>query len=196
MVLGARERWNRRYAECGVRAFPPAPAEWLIENRALLPGSGARRALDLACGDGRNAAYLAGLGFEVDAVDISDVVIEALQAAASDRGVAVNPVRLDLECEPLPGSDYDVIVQLNYLQRSLFAPIARALAAGGILIVETVTREHAEELGNRFNPRFLLDRNELRTAFPDLEVLRYEEGVAERSGRPRALASLVARTRS
>jgi tellurite methyltransferase len=152
-----------------------------------------RRALDIACGDGRNAAYLAQLGFNVDAVDISDVVIDALQAAAIDRRLAVNPIRLDLERDPLPSSDYDVIVQLNYLQRSLFGPLAQALAPGGILIVETVTRRHAEELGNPFDPRFLLDRNELLTSFSDLNVLRYEEGVAERSGRPRAVAGLVAR---
>ncbi len=193
MRLGARERWNRRYAEREVRAFPPAPAEWLIENREVLLAAGRRRALDLACGDGRNAAYLAGLGFEVDAVDVSDVVIDALQAAATDRGLAVKPLRIDLEREPLPGSGYDVIVQLNYLQRSLFGSLAQALASGGILIVETFTRRHAEELGNRFDPRFLLDRDELLTSFPDLDVLRYQEGVVERAGRPRAVASLVAR---
>ncbi len=176
-----------------MRAFPPTPAQWLVENRALLPRSGPRRALDLACGDGRNAAYLARLGFEVAAVDISDVVIDALQAAASDRGLAIQPLRLDLEREPLPGSDYDVIVQLNYLQRSLFAPVAGALASGGILIVETVTRRHVDELGNQFDPRFLLDRDELLRSFPDLDVLRYQAAVAERSGGPRAVASLVAR---
>ncbi|MDQ6606728.1 MAG: hypothetical protein M3Z06_09315, partial [Actinomycetota bacterium] len=65
--------------------------------------------------------------------------------------------------------------------------------SGGILIVETFTRRHAEELGNRFDPRFLLDRDELLTSFPDLDVLRYQEGVVERAGRPRAVASLVAR---
>ena len=193
---GARERWNRRYAARGVRVFSGAPSEWLTENRSVLSGSGGRRALDVACGDGRNAAYLARLGFEVDAVDISDVVIDALQAAAIHRGLAVNALRLDLERDPLPGSDYDLVVQLNYLQRSLFEPIAQALTPGGILILETVTRAHVEELGNQFDPRFLLDHNELLGSFPGLEVLRYEECVAERSGRPRAVASLVARRRA
>jgi tellurite methyltransferase len=192
---GPRERWNRRYAERGVSAFPEAPAQWLVENRAVLSSTDGRRALDVACGDGRNAAYLAQLGFDVDAVDISDVVIATLEAAAIDRQLAVTPCRIDLERDPLPGSDYDVIVQLSYLQRSLFEPLARALAPGGILVVETVTRAHVEELGNHFDPRFLLERGELLASFPDLEVLRYEEGVAERSGRPRAVASLVARRR-
>jgi tellurite methyltransferase len=192
---GPRERWNRRYAARGVRAFPEAPSEWLAENRSALSGPSGRRALDIACGDGRNAAYLARLGFEVDAVDISDVAIDALQAATLDRGLEINPLRIDLEREPLPGSDYNVIVQLNYLQRSLFEPLAKAITPGGILILETVTLAHAEELGNRFDPRFMLEPDELLESFPDLDVLRYEEHVAERSGRPRALASLVARRR-
>ena len=128
-------------------------------------------------------------------MDISDVVIATLKAAAIDRRLAVNPYRLDLERDSLPGSDYDVIVQLNYLQRSLFEPLTRALAPGGILVVETVTRAHVEELGNHFDARFLLEHDELLRSFPDLEVLRYTEGMAERSGRPRAVASFVARRR-
>jgi tellurite methyltransferase len=155
-------------------------------------GPDGRRALDLACGDGRNAAYLASRGFTVDAVDISDVAIDALRAAASRHGLAVNALRLDLELDPLPGTDYDVIVQINYLQRSLFGALGQALSPGGVLIVETVTRIHAEELGNAFDPRFLLAPGELRTAFRDLDMLRYEEGMVERSGRPRAVAGLVA----
>ena len=117
----------------------------MVDNRALLLGSGAGRALDLACGDGRNAAYLAQHRSQVDAVDISDVVIERLRAAVAERGLTVNPRRIDLERDPLPGSDYDVIVLLNYLQRSLFEPVAGALAPGGLLFIETVTQTHVEE---------------------------------------------------
>jgi SAM-dependent methyltransferase len=191
----AREKWNRRYAEKGFRPFPDAPAEWLSEHRSLLIGAGRRRALDVACGDGRNALYLARLGFEVDAVDVSGVAIDALRAAAVERGIAVHAHQLDLEQDPLPPARYDVIVQINYLQRELFGPLAQALRPGGILVVETFTRAHVEDLGNPFNPRFLLERNELLRSFPDLHVRHYREGVADRSGSPRAVASLVAERR-
>lgn len=191
-----RERWNHRYAERGVQPFANAPAEWLAANRDLLAGDPGRRALDVACGDGRNSAYLAGMGFAVDAVDISDVAIDALRAGAASRSLSVSAWRLDLERDPLPRGPYDVIAQLNYLQRSLFNALADALAPGGLLIIETVTRAHADELGNHFDPRFLLEPGELLTAFGDLAVLRHEEGVVERSGRPRAVASLVARRAS
>jgi tellurite methyltransferase len=187
-----REKWNRRYREKQWRPFPDTPSEWLVESRSLLLGAGGGRGLDVACGNGRNALYLARRGLRVDAVDISDVAIDGLRAAAVDRGLAIEPRRMDLEAEPLPVARYDVIVQISYLQRDLFEPLARALTPGGILIVETVTRAHLERLGNRFDPRFVLEENELRGSFPDLVVRRYREGVAVRSGRPRAVASLVA----
>ena len=86
----------------GSACTPEAPAQWLTENRSVLSGLDGRRALDIACGDGRNAAYLARLGFEVDAVDVSDVAIDALQAAATDRRLSVRPLRLDLERNFVP----------------------------------------------------------------------------------------------
>ncbi len=179
----ARQTWNARYREGG---NPPGPAAgWLVENRALLRG---RRALDLACGTGRNARYLAQLGFTVDALDISEVAIESLQGVAG-----VNAAVTDLERDALPGGDYDVIVLINYLQRDLFAAVAAALARGGIVAAETVTRAHVEQLGRSFDDRFLLQAGELRDAFPGLEVVRYEEGVVQRGGRPRAVASIIAR---
>lgn len=185
----AREKWNRRYAEKGLTAFPERPSEWLAENRELLGGG---RALDVACGDGRNALFLAQLGFAVDAVDVSDVAVEALRAAADERGLPVDARRMDLEVESLAEGRYDAVVQINYLQRDLFGALERALTPGGVLIVETVTRAHVEELGNSFDPRFVLDDNELLRSFPNLLVRHYREGVADRSGRPRGVASLVA----
>lgn len=168
---------------------------WLAENRPLLLERSGGVALDVACGDGRNSRYLAELGFAVEAVDVSDVAVAALHAAAAQRGLTVEPRRMDLETEPLPIARYDAVVQLNYLQRDLFGALARALAPGGILVVETVTRAHVEELGNRFDPRFVLNDNELLRAFPGLHVRHYREGVVVRSGKPRGVASLVAERR-
>jgi tellurite methyltransferase len=188
----ARAKWNRRYSTQPARPLPDVPAEWLLENRSVVVASRGRRALDVACGAGRNALFLAGLGFEVDAVDVSDVAIDRLHAVARERSLPIRAHRLDLEREPLPFSGYAVIVQIDYLQRDLFGPLERALAPGGSLVVETVTRAHVERLGHRFDRRFVLEPGELLRAFPELQVHRYEEGVADRSGRPRAVASLLA----
>ena len=134
-------------------------------------------------------------GFAVDAVDVSDVAVTALQAAALAGELSVDARRVDLESESLPVARYDVIVQINYLQRDLFVALERALRPGGVLIVETVSRAHVEELGKSFDPRYVLADNELLRSFPDLHVRHYREGVVERSGRPRGVASLVAERR-
>jgi tellurite methyltransferase len=193
-----RERWNQRYAGELVTPFPDAPAGWLVEHRDLLearPAAG--RALDVACGDGRNSRFLAELGYEVDALDISDVVIDRLGAAAIARKLTISPRVADLERDAdLPAGRYDVVLNFNYLQRSLFDGLARALRPGGLLLFETFCRAHIDELGNDMRPEFVLGDNELLRAFPDLHVRHYREGVAERSGRPRGIASLVAERRS
>ena len=192
----ARERWNSRYAGDAFEPFPPTPAEWLVEHRALLrervAQAGAPAALDVACGDGRNARLLAELGFAVEAVDVSDVAVAALRAAAAERGLAVQARVLDLERDRLPAGAFDVVICLNYLQRDLFGALAAALRPGGLLLAETFAQAHIEELGRSFNPAYVLDPNELLHAFGDLFVRHYREGVAERRGEPRGVASIVA----
>jgi SAM-dependent methyltransferase len=188
----ARERWNERRV-AGFEPFPDAPAPWLAEHAELLRRAGGGLALDVACGDGRNALALARLGYQVDAVDVSDLTIEALRAAAPQRAPAVRPRVVDLEREPLAREAYDVVVVFNYLQRDLFGGLRRALRPGGWLLFETFGPAHLEELGKRVNPDYVLAPGELLRAFPGLRVRHYREGVAERPGGPRGVASLLAR---
>ena len=191
--MEAREKWNERYARPDREWLPESPAPWLVEHAALLAGGG--RALDVACGDGRNALYLAQLGYMVDAIDVSDVAIGELRRAVEQRGLAMTiaPRVVDLEREPLPVGPYDVIVTLNFLQRDLFGALQDALAPGGLLLYETLGQAHVDELGNDFNPAFLVAPGELPAAFDRLEVIAHHEGVVQRSGSPRGVASLVAR---
>lgn len=193
----ARERWNERYAGATIEPFPDGPAPWLVEHAELLTTLAADldrpRALDAACGDGRNARYLAQLGFAVDAVDVSDVAVAALQAAATQAVLSISARVMDLEHEVPPADAYDVVVCTNYLQRDLFPALGAALRPGGLLLYETFGRAHLEELGRAINPAYVLDRNELLRAFDGLHVLHYREGVTDRRGQPRGVASLVAR---
>lgn len=193
--MTARERWNERFASAGLAPSQDAPAEWLLENEALLRelrGDDKLRALDVAAGNGRNALYLAALGFEVDAVDISDVAVDQLRASAHERDLPVRAQLLDLESGSLPEGPYDVVVNMNYLQRDLFGALAASLKPGGLLLFETFAPAHIEQLDQRVNPDYVLQDNELLRAFCALHVRRYGEGVADRSGRPRGVASLVA----
>ena len=189
-AMRANERWNERYTQ-GFQPFPDAPAAWLVGHHELLTGGG--RALDVACGDGRNALYLARQGYAVDAIDASDVAIDALRTAARERALAITPRVVDLEHEPPPAGPYDVIVTMNFLQRDLFGPLQDALAPGGLLFYETLAQAHVTQLGRSFNPAYLLDDGELLKAFPALVVVDHFEGVTEGAGGPRGVGAIVAR---
>lgn len=129
--------------------------------------------LDLACGGGRHARYLASLGCSVDAVDRDQVSLAALAQVAG-----VRPLAADLEGAPWPygGRVWDGIVVTRYLYRPLFAILIASLREGGVLIYETfmVGNEH---FGRPSNADFLLRPNELLTAFgKDLAVVAFEQG--------------------
>jgi SAM-dependent methyltransferase len=132
----SRERWNRRWA--GERAHASsAPSEFLIaETEALPPG----RALDVACGAGRNAVWLARRGWRVTGVDFSDVALRAARELAASAGVEVEWVEADAVTWIPPRRAYDLVtvmyVQLPVVERrATLAHAADAVAPGGTLLV-------------------------------------------------------------
>ena len=134
----------------------------------------------------------------VDAIDVSDVAIDALRAATQARGLAMTiaPRVVDLEREPLPAGPYDVIVMLNFLQRDLFGPLQDALAPGGLLVFETLGARRTSTSSATASTRPTCSSPaSCRAAFARLEVVDQHEGVAERSGGPRGVAGIVARSR-
>ncbi len=162
------------------------PSRLLVQLLTLLPKG---RALDIACGEGRNAIFLAQNGYEVDAVDISNVAIDRVAEAAKIAGVKVNLIQADLENYEIPVETYDLIINFNYLQRSLVPAIKMGLKKGGAVIFETYTLEQ-QSIGHPKNPEFLLKPNELLHQFSDLHIFFYREGVFEEGGK-RAIASLA-----
>jgi SAM-dependent methyltransferase len=83
--------------------------------------------------------------------------------------------RPDLKQLQLPENTFELILCVQYLQRSLFAELERALRPGGFLLFETFTRAQLEFDGGPRNPEYLLDSGELRTAFPELRVIFHRE---------------------
>jgi SAM-dependent methyltransferase len=165
------------------------PADWLTSHAAWLPAHG--QALDLACGRGRHAVWLARHGFQVTAVDRSEEAIAAVAAVAREQRLPIDARVVDLERPggvDLGKDRYDVIVGVHYLHRPLFPAIIAALRPGGVLIYETFTRAQARR-GKPSNPDFLLEPGELRTLTSGLIVLSEREG--EFGGRD--VAAIVAR---
>ena len=129
-------KWNARYAGREPGALP-APSPPLPDAVRGVP---AGRALDLACGSGRHAVWLASRGWRVDAVDGSQTAIALLLANAERAGCRdrVEPHVADLEAEPpvftiAPGA-YDLIVDCYFLHRPLFAAIRKGVRPGGLFV--------------------------------------------------------------
>lgn len=164
------------------------PAAWLVDHAYLLPAAGT--ALDVACGRGRHALWLAGRGLSVRAVDRNADAIGALQDEADRQGLAIKAEVCDLEqgSWSLGHAAYDVIVVIHYLHRPLVPALIAALRPGGLLIYETFTRAQARR-GKPTNPDFLLTDGELERLVAPLDVLDSRAGVFD----DRDVASVVAR---
>ena len=165
-----------------------SPVPWLTENRHLLPQSGI--ALDVACGRGRHALWLADQGFLVRAVDRDADAIALLNDEARRREAAIRASVMDLEGgDPELGIEhFDLIVAVNYLHRPLFPFLLTALRLQGVLVYETFTREQALR-GKPTNPDYLLEPGELRRLVEPLSILASREG----EDRGQFTASIVAR---
>jgi SAM-dependent methyltransferase len=188
--LSDRDRWNARYGALVKAGADRRPTRWLVEHRELLEAQPKGRALDVACGLGRNAFFLADLGFAVDAVDVSDVAVAAVARRAGETGAVVRAMAIDLTTAPVPDSGYQVVVNVNFLERRILGSLEQALAPGGLLVFETFLPDHEVAMGPT-DPAHVLRPGELLEVFGGLTVEAYREGRPNPGERARA--GLVAR---
>src|ERR1700674_3001864 len=187
-MSSSQSDWDEKYRLTSA-AQPAEPASIVLELLPLLPRG---RALDVACGTGRHSLLLAGRGQHVTAVDWSGAGLEVLEARARAEGIptrrkssaeqivkhlhsGIDLVHADLERLQVPENTFGLILCVQYLQRSFFSQLQRALRAGGVLLFEPFTQAQLEFNGGPRNPEYLLKSGELRNAFPELRVLFYRE---------------------
>lgn len=183
----SRTIWNHRWREKAADPWQPDP--WLIRIRPLLPCG---RVLDIACGRGRNALFLAEQGMSVTAVDISEEALEQLTREAARRNLPVEARRLDLETDPhLPADAFDLVLDFFYLHRPLLPSLRQAVRPGGVAVLRTFSRAGSFP-GGPENPDFVLHPGELLKIFTGWEILLHEEGM-EPSRKGGSLAGIVAR---
>lgn len=182
-----RAHWDARYRD----AYVPRPPSALLQRwlRQLSPG----RALDLACGTGRNTLLLAEHGWQALGVDISPVALQRAHTEAQRRGLALDLLAVDVQHWRWPRDRFELLGVFRFLDRALCPQLMAALRPGGVLIYETFTIAQRGYEGGPRSDALLLQPGELPTLFPALDVLEHVEGVFEEDGRPRALARLVAR---
>ena len=149
-----------------------APSPWLQRWAHLIaPGA---RVLDLACGHGRHARWLAGRGAHVTAIDRDEAALATMATLAG-----ITTLVADVEDGPWPlatDAAFDAVIVTNYLHRPLFARIAASVAPGGVLIYETFAQGN-ERYGKPSNPLFLLAPGELLGVARDagLRVAGFED---------------------
>lgn len=190
MSAAERDKWDARYRDGAYegRAHPTALlAEWLPRLRR-------GRALDVACGAGRNALYLAANGFDVVALDISRVGLERGRGAAAERGLTVDWLYADLDDDlagALPAGPFDLIVWVRYVHRTLMPQLIARLGAGGALVCEQHLRTD-DPVAGPTSAEFRLAPGELRRSAQALHSKHDYEGLAvDPDGRSVALVQLI-----
>jgi len=170
--------WDQRYAQPGY-LFGVEPADFIrAQAGELAPGS---RVLCVADGEGRNSAYLAGLGHEVTAFDASPVALEKARALAAEKGVSVDFQHAGIEdWDWSQGFDAVVGVFIQFtppdLRARLFDWMAQAVRPGGLLLLHGYAPRQVEYgTGGPGNPDHMYTEDLLRAAFDGWEILRLED---------------------
>ncbi len=177
------EAWNRRYADREL-VWTDEPNRFLVAEAATLdPG----RPLDLACGEGRNAVWLAGRGWQVTGVDFSEVALEKARGLAAARGVQAQWVLADLGAYAPDPRAFDLVL-IFYLQvpaaqrQAIVRAAARAVAPGGLLLLVAHDSSNLEHgYGGPQQPAVLYTADDV---VADLDSSGLEIERAERVARP------------
>ncbi|HEY5974739.1 MAG TPA: class I SAM-dependent methyltransferase [Geobacteraceae bacterium] len=173
-----RLKWNDRYREQEL-LHGEAPSRFLAAQLPrIMDLTAGRRALDLACGEGRNSLFLARHGFAVTGVDIAEVALAKARNRAAREGLVIDLVAADLE-RYVFSSPYDLIINCNFLLRELFPTAVTALGPGGLLLVDTLF--NAPGARSTHNPAYLAQPAELPLLFATLpgETIHYEERLSD-----------------
>jgi SAM-dependent methyltransferase len=157
--------WDQRHREES-RDKPSLPIPFITEIvHPLKPG----KALDLACGTGRHALWLARESWSVTAVDGSSAAIGILNQQKGDVSIETRIADLEQHEYSIIPDAWDLIVISLYLQRDLFEPAKLGVKPGGALIAITLLSEEVELRPHRLRP------GELKSYFAGWEILNYSE---------------------
>jgi tellurite methyltransferase len=173
----SQEKWNRKHLDRLANQDEPIVNERL---KKLIPGIEPGRAIDLACGLGANSLYLASLGFEVSAVDLSEVALNHVRNQAEKDGLNIHPVLADLS-DPsnlkVEFEKFDLALITYYLDRSLFPIVKNMVKIGGYFFMETFYE--ADNGGKQqISSQYKLASNELLEKFRGWRIIFFQENEA------------------
>lgn len=170
--MSQRDLWNQRYSQ-ETPVYGMAPNQFVAER---LAGLDPCRVLDMGCGQGRNAIWLAGQGHQVSAVDVSDLAIEQAEEMAAAAGVGVGFSVVDLAVWEPPEAAFDLVL-LSYMQAppsmrvGLHRKAARALGPGGMVFLIAHHKANLEHgIGGPPSLEYLFDEDEVAGDFSTFTI--------------------------
>ena len=187
--------WNERFSEPGY-AYGTEPNEFLVSVADRIPLG---KVLCLAEGEGRNAVYLAGLGYDVTAVDASTVGLEKAKALARERGHSIETVIADLADFPIEPTGWQGVVSVfchlpPVMRAALHERCLRGLAPGGVFILEGFAPRQLElGTGGPKSRELLMELEIIRQELPGLrfEIAREVERTLAEGKYHNGLAAVV-----
>lgn len=176
MSIKDKLKWNEKYKQRlnkdNTENGTAQPNQRLTLFHKYFQGN---KALDLACGLGTNSIYLAQLGYQVTAIDVSDVAIQHVNKLALVSGLTVEGKVLDLETSNLPPAEFDLVLNTFYLQRNLFLPMKEALKPYGYLFIETYFLAEENDPNPGMREEYKLKSQELLQVYKELKIIYYFE---------------------
>lgn len=170
-------QWDERYSKAGF-AYGTEPNDFLVSVADRIPPG---PVLMLGDGEGRNGVFLAGLGYEVVAVDQSEVGLAKARQLAEDRGVRIQTRQADLRDYPIEPEAWAGIVSIFcHLPPSIRAPLhaaaVRGLRPGGVFVLEAYTpRQYGRGTGGPPTPELMMTLDALTDELAGLELLHAVE---------------------
>lgn len=168
MSRADRDRWDSRYSANDSSGTPPeATLQWLprAEARSDL------LALDLACGAGRHTRALLEAGYRVVAADVSRTALGLLRASTAGQ-LPPMLIQMDVDSWPFAEESFDVIVQIDFLDRAALPVIAQTVKPGGLVLIDTFAGPPSPDRPGPQRRAWRLDHGELAERFAHWEVLR------------------------
>lgn len=171
--------WNQRYNQPDY-VYGTQPNDFLVSVAAKLPRGKLPRGklLSLGEGEGRNAVYLAALGYEVTAVDAAEVGLEKARRLAAEKGVRLTTITADLADFQIQPNSWEVIVSIfchlpAAIRRPLHQAVVQGLKPGGVFVLEAFTPRQLEmKTGGPTSPDMLMTLASLRQELAGLHLIQ------------------------
>ena len=175
-----KEAWDHRYNKNNFYIFGKMPSSFLSDHLHYLPKEGS--VLDIAMGEGRNAVFLAKLGYKVTGIDISSVAIKKAHQLAGEQETKIKTINASMNDHHFAPKSFDVILCFYYINRKTIRSYENLLKDDGVLMVESFSEQQKKVDGFPFelySEEDFLQQGELLSFFRNLDVLKFEKSEVE-----------------